>query len=566
MDRREYLKLQGSLILFVMSGCSMSESSGNGRVLIAPEYPLDGPAFTTLSKTFVPTSLSEDTIALIRAGELTMPDIEKYIENGIGLYTEGPGQSHLLITDLLSEEFTTPTTRKSLLYFPHFTDVHITDEETPLSFGAVTAISTGSSYRPQSIYTAQLFDCAVRTANALSIERPFDFIILTGDLTDGSQKNELQLFFDIADGKIANPDSGADDDPVAGPGNDGSDPFQAEGFARPYFISIGNHETSLIGTFPVTHDDREALVGDQPYNNMLSVGAPGAEPGLRDGSTEFGDILTEGPIPADPDREFYDFDDIILMAQESTTEPIGHGFTEDMISGNCADYVFDPTEGLPIRVISLDSRDKPTYDEELNPLHTGTDKGALSRVQLEQFLIPELNRAVEDNVLVIIGSHHSPARGSFSDDSEVSAEEIQRAILDCPNVIAHLVGHSHTQTYYLVTPAEGEDGHPYAEVMTSSLVDWPNQFRIIELVDNNNGTVSVFATAVDVNAPADSLAERGRRFAIAHQSFVDYDMQTLYNENLPKRNVEIVVPISEQMSQILAALDLPDQIETLTRL
>ena len=39
------------------------------------------------------------------------------------------------------------------------------------------------------------------------------------------------------------------------------------------------------------------------------------------------------------------------------------------------------------------------------------------------------------------------------------------------------------------------------EINTASHVDWPQQARTVEIVDNRNGTLSIFGTIVDHAAP-----------------------------------------------------------------
>ena len=41
----------------------------------------------------------------------------------------------------------------------------------------------------------------------------------------------------------------------------------------------------------------------------------------------------------------------------------------------------------------------------------------------------------------------------------------------------------------------------FFEIATASLIDWPQQARLIELADNGDGTLSVFGTVVDTAAP-----------------------------------------------------------------
>jgi hypothetical protein len=41
----------------------------------------------------------------------------------------------------------------------------------------------------------------------------------------------------------------------------------------------------------------------------------------------------------------------------------------------------------------------------------------------------------------------------------------------------------------------------FFEVTTASLIDWPQQGRLVEVVDNADGTLSVFCTIADTAAP-----------------------------------------------------------------
>ena len=68
-------------------------------------------------------------------------------------------------------------------------------------------------------------------------------------------------------------------------------------------------------------------------------------------------------------------------------------------------------------------------------------------------------------------------------------------LLRTPQVVLWVNGHTHENA---VTPraAMGRPGGLW-EVTTASHIDWPEQVRTIELVDNGDGTLSVFGTVVD---------------------------------------------------------------------
>ncbi len=58
------------------------------------------------------------------------------------------------------------------------------------------------------LYTTQVLDAAIRTANAVNRLPPFDFAISLGDDANGPQYNELRWFIDVMDGQYITPSSG----------------------------------------------------------------------------------------------------------------------------------------------------------------------------------------------------------------------------------------------------------------------------------------------------------------------------------------------------------------------
>ncbi|MFB7508200.1 TIGR03767 family metallophosphoesterase, partial [Streptomyces broussonetiae] len=66
------------------------------------------------------------------------------------------------------------------------------------------------------------------------------------------------------------------------------------------------------------------------------------------------------------------------------------------------------------------------------------------------------------------------------------------------NVLAWVNGHIHEN---VVTPHQGPDGRSFWEISTASHIDYPHLARIIELVDNKDGTLSLFTTLIESAAP-----------------------------------------------------------------
>ena len=59
-------------------------------------------------------------------------------------------------------------------------------------------------------------------------------------------------------------------------------------------------------------------------------------------------------------------------------------------------------------------------------------------------------------------------------------------------------GHIHRNE---ITPHSAPDGRSFWEISTASHVDYPQLARVIELVDNKDGTISLFTTLVESAAP-----------------------------------------------------------------
>ena len=84
----------------------------------------------------------------------------------------------------------------------------------------------------------------------------------------------------------------------------------------------------------------------------------------------------------------------------------------------------------------------------------------------------------------------------------------------------HIARHVHGNR---ITPRPADAEQPvengYWEIETTGLVDWPQQLRFIEIVDNRDGTGSIYCTMVDYEIPDDlPMLEGGRFYAL-------YDVQ-----------------------------------------
>ncbi|MGF7236297.1 MAG: TIGR03767 family metallophosphoesterase, partial [Frankia sp.] len=190
--------------------------------------------------------------------------------------------------------------------------------------------------------------------------------------------------------------------------------------------------------------------------------------------------------------------------------PVGHGYSRSNLNDGTTFYPFDMTAGGLVRGIVLDTVNQ----------HGGW-QGCLDRAQfqwLERTLRAGSTRSLGPDGAVVAGvgpdqlfvlfSHHplvslvndrAPAGG----ERPVLAAELRELLLRYPNVVAWVNGHTHRHT---VTPHGRPPDSPipggFWEVTTASHIDWPQQSRIIELVDNADGTLSLVATVFDTAAPA----------------------------------------------------------------
>jgi hypothetical protein len=119
----------------------------------------------------------------------------------------------------------------------------------------------------------------------------------------------------------------------------------------------------------------------------------------------------------------------------------------------------------------------------------------------------QLQAAESAGQLVIVSSHHKPK------DIVLNGALLVKTLNAYPNVIAHLVAHSHINR---IAARPGADAaHGYWEIESGSMVNWPQQFRILDIhVDQASGKGYIKSTML--NHETDSplhVAQRGRFLA-----------------------------------------------------
>jgi metallophosphoesterase (TIGR03767 family) len=237
--------------------------------------------------------------------------------------------------------------------------------------------------------------------------------------------------------------------------------------------------------------------------------------------------------------------------------PHGHGFTRRNRDAGTAYYVFDlPGATIPIRGITLDTVN-----------YNGEADGSLDQAQfawLERQLVAVHTRYLDANGhirrggarhdhLVVLFSHHGlhslNNRIPAVDEPgpRVLADEVLALLLRFPNLVVWVNGHSHVNAIYAHPQTKGARlGGGFWEVNTASHIDWPEQARLVEIVDNVDGTLSIFGTIVDSAAPASNhgrldtplqLAALSRELAVNDPQ----ERQTHRRGDPSDRNVELLV-------------------------
>ncbi|GMW00001.1 MAG: hypothetical protein AMXMBFR84_11390 [Candidatus Hydrogenedentota bacterium] len=430
-----------------------------------------------------------------------------------------------------------------LFRFAHITDTQLVDDESPARTVLVDSL-VNSAWRPQEAHGTQTLDATLRVINDYHMNQvggfPIDFLVATGDLADCAQKNEIRWFIDVMDGKAVLPDSGTPDGqnrPVA-PADNPKLAFQAEGLHPdiPWYTVFGNHDGLAVGVFPISDQDADPanwyaplfdpvanVLGFFALSPPVSAMMPtlpqspaaifGTEPPMNPSTLQ---LLTEQLFPdrivPDPDRHFLNQKLFIKEHFDTSTFPVGHGYTDEKRVNGQAFYSARPINGVPLRLVVLDT---------VSPLPVfgfPVEYGVLTRDQFETFVKPEFEAAKTAGEWVIVLSHHpSSDFGRFYPGDNVSDVEFRDYLSTQSNIIAHVCGHVHVNKVYRIDGA-----YPYFEILTSSIIDYPQEARILDAYyDQSTETLTLVSDLIShMDNPTVLSQESFRR------SVVDKDNRT----------------------------------------
>lgn len=417
---------------------------------------------------------------------------------------------------VVRDEFTAAPDTDNWIDVQHFvvmSDFQMRDDESPLNVNPVKFLIP-SSYYPASAHIAYQVDDMVRTLRDYESEvnKPVEMAIFTGDFIDISQYNEVRLGIDVLDGGLIDPDTGIDDDPIPGTFADGKpndtyDAFEALGLNGsgnqadiPWYYVTGNHDGLMLGNFPITDEPlnlfgQNIRGGTREFYDEIATGNMnwfGYDPSLLGFILHF----LDGTWMVEPDdnRRVVNQAEIANEMFNSTSQPYGHGMQHVIEQQGSLDhkqhYSFSSNNGL-VKHIALDT------NMPLGP------EGWLTLDSIA-WIKAELDDAVANGQLVIVSSHHKPK------DIIINGHLLIDTLNQYPNVIAHLVAHSHINA---IRPRAGVDAaHSYWEIESGSMVNWPQQFRMLDIqIDPDSGTGVITSTML--NHSTDSplhVSNRGR--------------------------------------------------------
>ncbi|WP_205699565.1 hypothetical protein [Conexibacter sp. SYSU D00693] len=378
--------------------------------------------------------------------------------------------------------------RRTLAFLGQLTDVHVRDAQSPGRVPFLDRLGPvlGSTFRPHELLGPHVLAAALRT---LAAEGP-QHLLVTGDVVDSAQRNELDWALGLLTGRSVRPDSGArgyrgvqqasNPDPsyyrpdVDAPRHPGLlrralRPVLAPRLSMPWWPALGNHDVLVQGEYAPTAALTAAATGrrlqvsvdldDLPFglagrptpaqvDQLLAAGLPG-------------DALT---VPADPRRAHLRAAEAVERLRAAAPRP------PRLADPARLDYAFAAADDVHVVVLDLVRRD-------------GGSGGVVSPAALAALRAGL--REAEDRWVVV--ACHQPLH-----ESDGAGPAL--ALLDAdPRVVAVVAGHRHRNVVEpRRTPAGG-----YWLVTTSSLVDTPQQWRALRVVETDRGSVALETWMVD---------------------------------------------------------------------
>ncbi|MET8223111.1 TIGR03767 family metallophosphoesterase [Streptomyces sp. NPDC005301] len=447
---------------------------------------------------------------------------------------DGPAWQRVVRGELAAPRAGRAGRRTALASFVQFTDLHLVDVQHPLRYEYLRA-QTASAWRPQEALSVAGAVSLVERVNSLRgapvTGSPLHFVMTTGDNTDNNSRTELEWFLKVMSGGRVTPNSG---DPRHYEGVQNSDlklywqpdtalrdadkqrgfpriqgfldaavrELRSPGLGLPWYSTVGNHDALPGGCYaPCDSFFAEFAVGGKKLMTLdEAVGAAlwkNVKKGGDPKGTDFRAMLKSqarhmrSVTPDEARAPFTPAEYVRAHLDPAHTGPgpVGHGYSQANLAAGTQYYAFRIADD--VLGVSLDSTDPGGHYE-----------GSVGTAQLRW-----LERTLRDNrdAHVIVFSHHTSktmrnlrADPAHPGERRHGGDELLALLGSHRNVLAWVNGHSHKND---ITPHRTSGGGSFWEISTASHVDFPQLARVIEVVDNKDGTVSLFTTLIESAAP-----------------------------------------------------------------
>jgi 3',5'-cyclic AMP phosphodiesterase CpdA len=404
--------------------------------------------------------------------------------DGDALLETGPGMRLLDRTELGGGG----RPRRVLGRIAQLADPHVRDAQSPARVPFLDRLGprVGSAFRPH-----ELLSCHVLAATVASVNdwAEADAVLVSGDLIDSAQRNELDWALTLLGGGTVAPDSGArgyqgvqapsNPDPlyyrpdVDAPRHPGLldralRPLRSPGLSSPWWPVLGNHDVLVQGELAASPAITAVATGDRLVTSVGAELERLAAGGLLDRARL--DALLRAGLPGDTVRVSPDARRAHAGAGEVVARLAGASRASPVPGAARLDHSFGIGSNLHVVVLDLVRRE------------AGSD-GIVTESTLA-FLADALDAAGERHVIVAC---HQPL------DATVGGAAVLALLDSDPRVIAVLAGHTHRNSIV----ARGSRRGGYWLVTTASIVDFPQQWRALRVVATSGGGVAIETWLVD---------------------------------------------------------------------
>ncbi|MFJ9851678.1 TIGR03767 family metallophosphoesterase [Streptomyces sp. NPDC101150] len=496
--------------------------------------------------------------------------------SGYRRLADGPAWNRVVRAELAAARAGRDRRRTALASFVQFTDLHLVDVQSPLRYEYLRA-ETASAWRPQEALSVAGVISLIERVNALpggpATGAPLSFVMTTGDNTDNNSKLELEWFLTAMSGGRITPNSGnprryegvqdsgltlywqpdsalRDADKKLGfPHLDGFldaaiRTVHSPGLRLPWYSTVGNHDSLPGGCYaPGDPFWTEIATGGRKLETLPSAEAAKVWKAVKNGLDPKGEDFKRllkahakqaRPVTPDERRAPFTRAEYLkahLDPARTGPGPHGHGYTAAHLAEDRLYYTFPVSDH--VLGISLDTTDPG-----------GHYTGSIGDGQLRwlQRVLKEEKKGAGRHVLVF--SHHTSKTmnntrpdPAHPHEKRHGGAELVELLAAHPSVVGWINGHSHKNDI----TAHGS----FWEVSTASHIDFPQLARVIELVDNHDGTLSLFTTLVESAAPHRTdftdLSQTGLAALYRELSFNAPEARTDLAGTARDRNVELLL-------------------------